>query len=266
VLQVGGSRFDKETKSMIVPLPAGLENQAEKTAKAMWRHGLGPDDVDKLEVAPGSPDPVLPEGPTASEHDISVGGVIEHKRAFVKMALELLAFHRHDLAMRGELSEARRFARHGTGTYQGKPDSRSQGSGLIPADGLPEIYNAIEVWSFRGSVYFRAVFLGPIAFTGTLTTEWSGSPFRAAYAFDARDPANAVTNTFVEGDGPNVAVWIDAMKQEISVNMVAAIGEISRRLAQSRPRPVREPPPEINAYRAAVREVLVSMPPKKKRK
>jgi len=75
-LLVAGSRFDRESKRIVVPLPAGLENQAEKMAKAMWRQGMGPGDIDKLDIEPGDPDPVLPEGPTPSEHDLSVGGAV----------------------------------------------------------------------------------------------------------------------------------------------------------------------------------------------
>jgi len=81
----------------------------------------------ELNLTPGDPGPTLPIGPTRNDHDLKLGGSIEHKRVFVKMALELLASHRHDLAMRGELSEAQRFARHGTGTFRGKPDTRSLG-------------------------------------------------------------------------------------------------------------------------------------------
>jgi hypothetical protein len=126
-MEVAGARFDRDTKSMVVPLPAGFDNQVDALAKSMWSHGFGPDDVNKLNLTPGDPEPALPIGPTRHEHDLKLGGSVEHKRVFVKMALELLASHRHDLAMRGELSEARRFARHGTGTFRGKPDTRSVG-------------------------------------------------------------------------------------------------------------------------------------------
>jgi len=214
LMEVEGATFDRATKTMVVPLPAGLDNQAEALAKAMHSHGLGPDDVDRLNLAPGNPGPALPTGPPRNEHDLSLGGSIEHKRVFVKMALELLAFHRHDLAMRGELSEARRFARHGTGTFRGKPDTRSVGSGQLGSITLPEVYNAIEVWSHRRAVFFRVVFLGPLVFTGTLTTEWSGDPFRATYAFDARNPPPPVASRFEIGDGPNLAVWFDGMVEE----------------------------------------------------
>lgn len=238
-LQVTGARFDRETKSMVVPLPAGLADQAKALAKTMRSQGLGPDDVGELNLAPGDPEPVLPVGPTLHEYDLSVGGSTEHKRVFVKMALELLAFHRHDLAMRGELSEARRFARHGTGTFRGKPDTRSDGSGLLRADARPEVFHSIEVWSFGKSAFFRVVFLGPLVFTGTLTTDWSGESFRAAYAFDARNPANVIANSLVTGDGPNLAVWFEGIKGEAVAHSVTALEAISLRIAQSNPRPVR---------------------------
>lgn len=251
---------------MIVPLPAGLDRQAEVMANAMWSHGWGPDDVHKLSITQGDPKPVLPAGPQPIDHDMKVGGSIEHKRVFVKMALELLAYHRHDLAMRGELSEARRFARGGEGTYRGKPDRRSEGSGLLTGRALPEVWNAIEVWSFGRSVFFRVVFLGPLIFTGTLTTSWTGEGFRAVYAFNARNPADVVRSEFVVGDGPNLAIWIEGMKAEATVSLAEELEAISLRLAQSKTRSEREAPPDLEALREAVRIRLAAMPPKKARK
>lgn len=265
-MQVAGSTFDRDTKTLVGPLPAGLEVQAERWAKLMWSHGLGPEDVDSnLQLAPEDPGPILPTGPTRRDYDLSVGGRIEHKRVFIKMALELLAYYRHDLVIRGELSEARRFARHGTGTFRGKPDTRSEGSGLLGVEPRPDVFNAIEVWSAGKSVFFRVVFLGPIVFTGTLTTEWHGDPFRAAYAFDARNPANVIARGYTEGDGPSLAIWFDRVKDESVANAVAALEAISLRLAESRIPLPREPPPDINVLREAVKARLAKMPPKKKR-
>ncbi len=265
VMQVGGRRFERESKSMVVPLPAGLEKQAEVLAKAMHSHGLGVDDVDRLNLAPGDPEPALPIGPTRNEHHLKLGGPIEHKRVFVKMALELLAFHRHDLAMRGELSEARRFARDGTGTFRSKPDTRSAGSGLFASISLPEVFNSIEVWSHGRAVFFRVVFLGPLVFTGTLATVWCGDPFRAIYAFDARDPAPPIASLFEACDGPNLAVWFEGMVEETVAQAVSALGAISLRLAQSKAPVVRELPPDLNKLRSAVKERLASMPVRRTR-
>lgn len=265
-MQVNGARFDRARNSFIVPLPAGLKNQVEALAKVMQSHGLGPEDVVRLKLEAGDPEPTLPTGPIPQEFDLSVGGSIEHKRVFVKMALELLAFHRHDLAVRGELSEARRFARHGTGTFRGKPDTRSSGSGLLAQGPCPEVYNAIEVWTFGSSVFFRAVFLGPIVFTGTLTTEWSSERFRAAYAFDARDPGTRLVHRLIEGDGYNLSIWTDSMKEEATVNVIAALGSTSLSLAQSKVLPPREALPDIEQLRTLVRDRLAKMPRKQPRK
>ena len=139
-MTVGGARFDRDTRSIIVPLPAGFENQVEALARSMRSYGLSPDDIDKLNLTAGGPEPELPVGPIRHEHDLKLGGSDKHKRAFAKMALELLAYWRHDLATRGELSEASRFARHGAGSLRGKPDTRSTGSGLLDAVALPEVY------------------------------------------------------------------------------------------------------------------------------
>lgn len=265
-MQVTGVRFDRASKMIIVPLPAGFENQVEALAKAFWSQGLGPDDAWKLALTPGDPDPILPVGPTRHEHDLSLGGSVAHKRVFVKMALELLAFHRRDLAMRGELSEARRFARHGTGSFRGKPDSRSVGSGLLAGKALTEVYNSIEVWSCGRAVFFRVVFLGPLVFTGTLTTEWAGSPFRAAYAFDARNPANRIIDGFESVEGPNLAVWFDAMTEETVEQAVQALEAISLKLASSKPPVTREAPPDLDSLRKALAARLASMPPPRKRR
>lgn len=206
-LQAGDVRFDPSTPKVIVPLPAGLSEQATRAAKALWRHGLGANDVHKFHIEPNDQIPTLPDEPTANEYDVSVGRKIEHKRVFVKMALELLAFHRHELAIRDELSRARGFARYGTGDLRSKVDTRSRGSGLVPFGELPEVFNAVETWTNGTSVSFRVIFLGPFMFTGILTSEWLGEPFRAAYAFDARDPAKKIVDTFVEGMGRPLATW-----------------------------------------------------------
>lgn len=261
VLQVTGARFDHANKSVVVPLPAGLDQQADKMARALRSHNFEPDDVDsKLSITPGDPRPVLPVGPTRSEHDVSVGGTVEHKRVFAKMALELLAHHRHDLAVSEELSAARRFARYGEGTLRSKPDTRSAGSRLLEDVERPEVFNAIEVWTFGYEVYFRAIFLGPIAFTGTLTTSWSGQQFRAAYGFDARSPAAVIVDRFDDVHGPRLSVGFDAAKA------VAELEEISLRLAQTAPRLEQEAPPDVGDLRQAVKQKLAALRPKKRRR
>lgn len=265
IMKVDGRRFDTASKQIIVPLPAGFDNQVEVMAKALHSHGLGPDAAGTLGLAPGDPDPILPVGPTPNEHDLKIGRPIEHKRVFVKMGLELLAYHRHDLAMRGELSEARRFARHSSGTFPGKPDTRSAGSGLLDGLARPEVFNAIEVWSSGQSTFFRITFLGPIVFTGILTAQWGGDPFRAVYAFDARSPANCIASRIEDGDGPNLAVWFDGMIEESVEKAVNEIEAISQRLAESATIPSRDPSPDLEKLRAGVARRLAEMEPKRRK-
>jgi hypothetical protein len=62
--------------------------------------------------------------------------------------------------------------------------------------------------------FFHAVFLGPLVFTGTLATEWSGDPLRVVYAFDARNPAPLIASRVELCDGPILAVWLPDMVSE----------------------------------------------------
>jgi hypothetical protein len=266
VLQETAVRFDPINKRVVVPLPAGLDAQAQRCAKAMWSQGLTADDVDSFHIEPGDPDPVLPAGPTVDEYDLRLGRQVEHRQVFVKMALELLAFHRHDFAVRDELSAARHFARYGEGIdFRARFDTRSRGSGLIPEEALPEVFNVIEIWTFGYWILFRVVFLGPLVFTGALTSDWSGEAFRAAYAFDARDPAKTIASAFGHEAGRPLSTWLIRNEVRHSADTLEAI---SGRLAVERARnkPEREPPPDIDALRAAIRKYLAEMPPKKKAK
>ena len=75
-MQVAGSTFDRDTKTLVGPLPAGLEAQVERWAKLMWSHGLGPEDVDgNLQLAPGDPGPILPTGPTRRDYDLGAAAL-----------------------------------------------------------------------------------------------------------------------------------------------------------------------------------------------
>lgn len=113
-------------------------------------------------------------------------------------------------------------------------------------------------------MFFRVVFLGPIVFTGTVTTEWAGEPFRAVYAFDARNPAPPIASRFEIGDGPNLAIWFEGMTEETVGQAVVALELISLRLASSKPPVAREAPPPIETLREAVKQRLAAMPPRRK--
>jgi hypothetical protein len=183
-----------------------------------------------------------------------------------KMALELLAYHRRDLALAGPLSEARRFVRHGEGAVHTRPDSHSVGSGLLPTADLPDLFHAVEVWTVARRVHFRVTFLRYMTFTGTLTDCWDGESFRTIYAFDVRDPANAVVSMFEQGDGPVLDVWHSGLLEDTTQVASQAIADASRRLAETIPQVEREAPPDLEELRSRVRTILETMPPPKKRK
>jgi hypothetical protein len=264
-VQVPGLSYDPSTKTLEIPLPAGYKRQVEVIAQAMRRQRLKPDDVDKLELVPAR-DPELPPS-GRYEFDFSVGRGASHKRAFAKIALELLAFHRHALATRAELAELRQFTRHGSGSLQSKPDGRSEGSGLLAGRNFPDIWNSVEIWSCGKSLFFRIVFVRYFSFTGSLTTEWQGPSFRAAYAFNARDPSERIVDECVDGDGPRLSLWHNSIREETIDQSVQGIWEESLRLASASGVPRREEPPPLDQLRADVRKRLLSLPsPKSRRK
>lgn len=249
-----GARFNRDAKAIELPLPAGLANMASVTAAAMLRQGLGPDAVDRLTYAAG----VQPTFPPAAGHDhrLRFGGEPSHKRFMAKVALELLAHFRYELTCRGELSEIRRFVRRGSGSLHSNPDLRSEGSGLISPD-LRVLYNAVEVWSFRRSLFFRIVFLRHIRFTGALTTDWQGDPVRAAYAFDGRAPVPAIVKAVANEDGPNLSIFYSLMSVDVAAEAEREFEAANRQLARDLDIPLRQPVPPIDEYRAAVRAELM---------
>ena len=105
------------------------------------------------------------------------------------------------------------------------------------------------------------MFLGPLVFTGCLTSEWRGQEFRVAYAFDARDPAKLVVNAFDNQAGRPLATWSLRNEAQRSADTIEAI---SRELAKERSStPLsREPPPDRDQLRTAIRERLLKQKPK----
>src|SRR5262245_15630028 len=105
-LQVPEVSFDPKTKWLTIPLPAGFDNQVEAVARTLRRHGFVPDDlVGRTELTKADEPTMPPSG--VRWYDLSIGGTTAHKQVFAKMAIELLAYHDHSLANRGELSVAR---------------------------------------------------------------------------------------------------------------------------------------------------------------
>jgi len=257
-LQVSGASYDRGAQRLAVPLPAGFTNQVGAVGKHLMRQGRTAAD---LAIEPGQEPHLPPSG--RRTYDLKIGASSIDKRVFAKMAIELLAFFDHSLALRPELAEIRRFIRDGVGTLQSKPDRRSRGSG-IPLPLLSEMFNLIEVWSFKRALYFRVTFLKWISFTGTLTTSWEGGKFRAAYGFDARKPAQWFKKAD-RRDGFNLSVWFPEMRDEVSQTAAKEFEAESARLMEITEIPPRELPPTIEKLRDGVTEWLAKQPRRAKR-
>ncbi len=65
---VQGSHFERDGKCIVVPLPAGLDNQADKMAKALWRQGSEWTIWTRLRSS-SAIQIALPDGPTPSDPD-----------------------------------------------------------------------------------------------------------------------------------------------------------------------------------------------------
>lgn len=247
-----GVSFDDTRRALIIPLPFGLNAQSRKVANALRSHGVSESDLDRFYVEPSQLPANLPLGPSVDHYDISLGRSTEHKQAIVKMALELVAFHRIEQVLRPELTDLRNFVRYGgERPIRLSVDTRSRGSGLISRGELPRVYNSIEVWTVGTTIHFRATFLGPLAFTCSLTTMWNGNSFRAGYAFDAREPGRCIVNVFSDGDGWPLATWqIREEAQHITRDLEVISRELADERAQ-RPSPPSAPIDEV-ALRAAV--------------
>ncbi len=266
-VQVPGVSFDRVTRKVTIPLPAGgIGRWAVVVAKALQSQGLGPENLDRFDLEPAAPPP-LPHGPRRDEFDLLLN-FPGRRPFFLKVALELIAHHRHDLALRPELSVARRAARYGEVDGSSfTTDGDSNGSGLLPDVEPDEPYHAAEVWSCGRFVSFRIAFLlRRLATTGVLATDWGGEPFRVAYAFPIREPARFLAHEFRPGDGPRMALWTPAAKSRTEQSAASEIEEMSWRVGQTIPRPSRDAQPNLEELRAAVREELVRLASRRRKK
>jgi hypothetical protein len=87
----------------------------------------------------------------------------------------------------------------------------------------------------------------------------AGEPLRAVYAFDARDPATRIADVFRPGDGPNLALFIDEVRDETNERVGPELEGISGRLAASKSRIEREDPPDVGDLQRAVKQRMVEM-------
>lgn len=181
-------------------LPADHNSQVELVIRLLRQRRLPPEALRdgrlRLADAPAEVDPEGLRNPDAGVSRPMEWGFPAAKRMHVKIACDLLAHSRADVARRDCLRPAWAYARHAIGDPNVPADSSTAGSGL-PEVGAP-YRHAIDIWTSRTSLHARLGLFTELRFVATLTNEWDGPRFRLSYSFDCRDPANALVE---HGDG-----------------------------------------------------------------
>jgi hypothetical protein len=264
-------RFERDSRRLVVPIPAGgLEVQARTMARQLWNSGRTPDQV-RIEIEP-DPNPLPANlGPHETYFDVNIGGSKAHRRVFVKMALELLERQRPGTVRRLPLWKARKFVRNEEGDFPYKADHLSDGSGLASAQEIPEAAQMIEVWTHAAHLLTRITFFGRMSLTASLCSEWPGPRVALLYAANPIDLGASVLDES-DDDGPPLAVWHDDLKPEAIAGFDRHFHGMTGEVARADSAPIeREPCPDVESLRAAVRDEFAKIvakkgPPKPARK
>lgn len=210
-------KYDAKTRALVFPLPGSAAEQAAVIARMLWEQGRTPSDIDtgKFVIEPDTTFGVRPYPPTRTKLETTLRfGIEEHMRVAAKMALELLAVrHPADGRRWSELRTARHFIRYGDGVLPVRTEARSKGAGLRRPRGFPVLAHAVEVWTHKRNLHFRATFFGRLHATGTLTTAWQGPRLRLLHALDPTRPGRHV-DAAAEKDGRALGVWHEGLKPE----------------------------------------------------
>jgi hypothetical protein len=156
-----------------------LDSAAFDMAQLLRRLGKTPDDLEtgNLVTLAASDRITFLDHPW--EFDASID-VDEHARVFVKMALELLAVHRPELARRPEFRDAVAFVRFGAGSVDVRADTMTAG----PLGTVRPFWHSCEVWSAGSNLIAKMTLFGAYPVSVALTGEWGGAPVTAAHAVD----------------------------------------------------------------------------------
>ena len=161
-------------------LPASDDRQVSMAVTILRQRRLPPEALidGRVQIIDGGPEPA-PLGLTNPQAGVTTNmewGFPAASRLQLKIACDLLAHSRPDLARTHSLGAAARFARHGLGDFRVSFDSSTEGSRL------PEVQapyrHMIEVWTRRGCVHVRLGLFTELRFVSTLTTDWNGPSFR----------------------------------------------------------------------------------------
>jgi hypothetical protein len=138
----------------------------------------------------------------------------EHQRALAKIAFELLACHRADLAHRPELDGVRAIIGLRTGIPDVSLDLHAPGSGLLVESSLSTFMHTVEVWSAGKFLVGKVTLFGFLPFTIAFTDQWAAGPIRIAYAIDPLNASYALEFSD-ELNGTLPASWPQRLGQSI---------------------------------------------------
>jgi len=185
---------------------------------------------------PSEPDPHGLTNPEAGVPTNMEWGYPAAKRLQFKIACDLLAHSRPDVARSDTLRPAWAYARHGVGDFHVPFDSSTEGSRL---DEVASPYrHVIDVWTHGRSLHARLGLFTELRFVGTLTSTWDGPSLRISYSFNCLDPAD-LRIEHGDGDGDFVVRKSPRVAHEELLEASSRLSATMKRLTT-----------DIRAYRA----------------
>lgn|GEM_PF-5624640 len=222
------------------PLPADGRKQVDQVIRALRERKLPPEALNdgRMSLADAADDEE-PEGLRDANAGVSTPmewGFAEAKRMQIKIACELLAHSRADVARNESLREACAYARNGRGDWHVPFDSSTSGSGL-PEVAAP-YRHAVDVWTNNRCLHSRLTLFTELRFVATLTSAWEGPSLQLSYSFDCRDPAEIC----VEHGNQDGAMLIRKSARVSHSELLEASARLSETMKMLTPNPI--------AYRA----------------
>jgi len=221
-------------------LPASDDRQVSLLMTMLRQRQLPPEAIvdGRVQVvdAPPEPDPSGLTNPDAGVTTNMEWGFPEADRLQFKIACDLLAHSRPDVARLSCLQQAATFARHGLGNVRISFDSTTEGSKLVEVQA--PYRHVIEVWTRGRCLYARLGLFTELRFVTTLTTAWDGPPLRISHSFNCLEPRDT-TVEHGEGDGDFVVGTSRAHARSELLKASARLSETMKTLTA-----------EVRAYRA----------------
>lgn len=252
-------KYDKG--ELVFPLPGDPDELAGVIAYQLWRNRLTPAALDTgtMRIEPDRTFHTRPYPPKRTMLDLRLElGSTAHRRAVMKMALELVGCLRPDDARRWDvLRSARQYISKAEDnrTLPASFEALWDGARVFETDELPQLAHAVEVWTHRQNLYYRVTFFGGLHVTGPLSTRWTGPTFSIGHALDPQQPSRNVTK-HTDANGPALGLHYRGLNEQafekFSAWLMARTLEISEQVGA---RPWRAPgAPDIVALRPLIEE------------